>query len=138
MEKLFKKSEQSQQSTYQAKSRFTLLIYFRDGYTKGMKFHSFKHDQRKFNGTYIKDERYSLNRLVWLIEEKFKGTYKTGIIYCNETGRELIKYSYDFLKDCVNFEWCYEQSGNIVMSIKENPVPKMTTERKSEFARYKF
>lgn len=137
MQKLFKNSEKSQQSTYQQKSRFTLLVYFRDGYTRGMKFHSFKHDQRKFNGNYIRDERYSLNRLVWLIEEKFKGTYKTGIIYCNETNTALLTYSYDFLKDFVEFAWSYEQNGDILMKVVPAS-PKMTPARKFETSKYKF
>jgi len=107
--------------TYEKKTgTFTLLIYFRNGYTQGCKFHSWKQEKRKFNGVEITDERYALNRLVDLVEKRFKETYKTAIIYYNPTGRQIMQYSYDLLKHKERIEWKYLPNGDVKFDINEN------------------
>ncbi len=84
---------------FQDKSEFTLLVYFKEGYTKGFKFHSFKHDKRLLYGEQITDHRYSFNRLLSMLGDRLKDTYKTAIIYHNPTKTPLVKYSYGVLQD---------------------------------------
>lgn len=123
---------------YQNRSYFTLLIYFRDGYTKGMKFHSWKQERRRHNGVEITDHRYALNRLVWLIEEKFKDKYKTAIIYHNESGDEIMRYAYGMVKSKELFEWVYDTEGNIKFKFSERVAgaPGYTNVGKKEDEKY--
>jgi hypothetical protein len=100
-------------------STFTLLIYFKNGYTQGCKFHSWKQEKRKFNGVEITDHRYALNRLVDLVEKRFKDTYKTALIYYNPTNTQVMQYSYDLLKHKERIEWEYAPDGNVLFKIKD-------------------
>lgn len=119
------KSEGFNQSDYQSKSQFTLLIYFRNGYTKGMKFHSFKQESRKIAGEYIKDHRYAFNRLMFLIEEEFHGKYKTAIIYHNPTGTQICTYAYGQCKDRIPLQWETKDNGDVVFLMKELAITNM-------------
>jgi hypothetical protein len=115
-------NENEKPSTYQKKiGTFTLLVYFRNGYTQGCKFHSWKQEKRKFNGAEIKDERYALNRLVDLVENRFKETYKTAIIYYNPTKRQIMQYSYDMLKHKERIQWDYLPNGDVKFRVNEEP-----------------
>lgn len=106
-------------SEFQSKSEFTLLMYFRNGYTRGMKFHSFKQENRKIAGEYIKDHRYAFNRLMYIVEELHKDKYKTAIIYHNPTGIEVCKYSYGTCKDRIPLNWETKENGDIVFVMKD-------------------
>lgn len=105
----------------QPPSVFTLLIYFRNGFTKGCKFHSWKQEIRKFNGVEIRDERYALNRLVDLVENRFKGTYKTAMIYYNPAGQQIMQWSYDLLKHKERIQWKYDPQGNVRFEVNPEP-----------------
>ena len=110
--------KKSKQKFVQPESTFTLLVYFQNGYTQGMKFHSHKQEKRKFNGVEITDHRYALNRLVYLIEERFKGTYKTAIIYYNPTKTQIIQYSYGSLKHKEIGKWTYATNGDVLFNTR--------------------
>lgn len=109
------------QSEYQAKSEFTLLIYFRQGYTKGMKFHSFKQEKRRVGGFEIRDLRYALNRLTYLVEDRFKEKYKTALLYHNPTGIIIIQWAYDRLKSKEPYKWRYSTNGDVLFDLMRNP-----------------
>ena len=119
------KSEGFNQSEYQSKSQFTLLIYFRNGYTKGMKFHSFKQETRKIAGEYIKDQRYAFNRLMYLVETEFHGKYKTAIIYHNPTGIQICSFAYGQCKDRIPLQWQTNDNGDIVFIMPQASVANM-------------
>lgn len=106
-------------------SVFTLLIYFRNGYTQGCKFHSWKQEKRKFNGVEIRDERYALNRLVDLVENRFKGTYKTALIYYNPDKQQIMQWSYDLLKHKDRIQWKYDAEGNVRFEVNPKPFKNM-------------
>jgi hypothetical protein len=122
---LLPKTEGFNQSSYQQKSTFTLLIYFRNGYTKGMKFHSFKQEERKIAGVYIKDQRYAFNRLMNLIEVDFINKYKTAIIYHNETNTEVCTFAYNQCKSRIPLHWETKDNGDVVFVLKEIVVKNM-------------
>lgn len=100
-------------SAMQQKSKFTLLVYYRNGYASGMKYHSWKQERRKWNGFEITDQRYAFNRLTHIIDDLHKGKYKTAILYDNESGREIIRWAYGMMKSCESFQWEYEQDGSV-------------------------
>lgn len=103
-------------------SEFTLLIYFRNGYTKGTKFHSGKQEMRRFGGAEIRDLRYALNRLVYLVEGKWPDKYKTALIYHNPTGTEIMKYTYGVLNSKAPFKWSYTPTGDVLFSLSDKKV----------------
>lgn len=113
------KTEGFSQSEHQKNSQFTLLIYFRNGYTKGMKFHSFKQENRKIAGVYIKDHRYAFNRLMFLVETEYQNKYKTAILYHNPTGIELCKFAYGQCKDRMPLSWETKENGDVVFVMPE-------------------
>ena len=116
MENTDKKTEKN---TYEKpQSTFTLLVYFRNGYTQGMKFHSWKQEKRRFNGLEITDHRYALNRLVHLVEEVYKGKYKTAIIYHNPTQSQIMQWSYDSLKHKEIGKWTYATNGDVLFKTR--------------------
>lgn len=102
-------------------SEFTLLVYFKSGYTKGMKFHSGKQEYRVFSGYKVKDLRYALNRLVSLVEERFKQDYKTAIIYHNPTNTMLMQYAYGLMKSKAVFSWQYIANGDVLVKVEQEP-----------------
>ncbi len=108
-------------TTFQNQSVFTLLVYFRKGYTHGMKFHSYKQEKRRYGSYQIRDERYALNRLVALVEDRFKDEYKTAIIYYNPTGEAILTYAYGMEKDKAYFEWQYKDDGDVLFVLKDRP-----------------
>lgn len=118
-------TEGFRQSEYQSKSQFTLLVYFRNGYTKGMKFHSFKQETRKIGGVYVKDHRYAFNRLMYLVEELYHGKYKTAIVYHNPTGTTICTFAYDKCKDMIPLAWKTEDNGDVVLHMPEPKVQNM-------------
>lgn len=103
-------------------SEFTLLVYFKTGYTKGMKFHSGKQEKRRFGGLEVRDLRYALNRLVYLVEGKFADKYKTAIIYHNPTGREIMRYAYGVIKSKEPVKWSYTESGDVLFGISDKKI----------------
>ena len=119
------KSEGFNQSEYQSKSQFTLLIFFRNGYTKGMKFHSFKQENRKIAGQYIRDHRYAFNRLMYLVDVEFLGKYKTAIIYHNPTNTPLCTYAYGQCKDRIPLSWSTQENGDVVFVMAEKAIINM-------------
>jgi|GEM_PF-7124495 hypothetical protein len=124
-------------SAFQEKSVFTLLVYFKDGLTNGCKFHSWKHDKRKWNGLYVTDNRYSLNRLVYLVEDQFKDTYKTAIVYLNETKIPIMKYAYGVLKDIEYFEWQYDADGSVLFKLSDKKGKMMNQKYEQELKKYR-
>lgn len=100
-------------------STFTLLVYFKDGYTKGMKFHSGKQETRRYGGHEITDHRYALNRLVSLIEGSFSDKYKTAMIYHNPTGCEIMRYAYGVIKSKELIKWSYQDDGSCIFKFND-------------------
>ena len=121
----FPKSDGFNQSEYQSKSVFTLLIYFRNGYKNGVKFHSYKQEKRKIDGVYITDERYAFNRLMFLIETEYKDKYKTAIMYHNPTNTELCKFAYGQCKDRIPLQWGTSTEGNVTFVMQETTIANM-------------
>ena len=114
------KSQDTETVIYNAdNSEFTLLVYFKDGYTKGMKFHSGKQEIRQVGGIKIRDLRYALNRLVALIEDKFADKYKTALIYHNPTKTEIMRYAYGVIKSKVLYQWSYTPTGDCLFKISD-------------------
>lgn len=108
-------------STFQQKSEFTLCVYFKNGYKKGVYFHSWKQEIRKLAGHEIKDLRYALNRLTHLVEKEFDGKYKVAILYHNPTGDVIMQWNYGHLKEKRRFKWTTKPNGNIEFHFEEEP-----------------
>lgn len=120
-------TEENKKQYQKQPSEFTLLVYFRNGYTQGCKFHSWKQEKRRFNGVDITDHRYALNRLVDLVETRFKETYKTAIIYHNPTNKQIMQYSYDLLKHKERIQWKYDNAGNVLFSLNDSDYKNIQT-----------
>lgn len=109
-------------SLYQMASTFTLLIYFKQGYTAGSYTHSWKHERRTVAGLEIMDNRYCFNRLTNLVENTWKGKYKTAYLVHNPSDVAVITWAYDTLKEKLAFDFPIAKNGDIIFTFKNRVV----------------
>lgn len=89
------KTEQTKAQTPRpdpAKAAFRLIVYFKDGNKRT--FYSYHTAWNAEEKKVLVNDKIAINKLIRLLQFKFKNKFITGLIYHN-TGKQIYKYCFD-------------------------------------------